>query len=112
FATVVPWHEQCFFSRMASRASVAATLREIGRYVRVADPGSYRARAYEQGAAAIEATALFDELVSAGRLEELPGVGRSLARVIEEIHRTGGAKMLDRLRAEVPAGVVEIASVR
>jgi DNA polymerase/3'-5' exonuclease PolX len=33
-------------------------------------------------------------LVSEGRLQELPGIGPGLARVIEEMHRTGRSRLL------------------
>ncbi|NUP11886.1 MAG: DNA polymerase/3'-5' exonuclease PolX, partial [Polyangiaceae bacterium] len=95
-----------------SREQVAAVLREISRYVWVSDPRSFRARSYEQAALAIESTAIFEELLRAGRLTELPGIGESIAGVIEEIHRTGESRLLERLRAEVPRGVVEIAAIR
>ncbi|MCL6580526.1 MAG: PHP domain-containing protein [Firmicutes bacterium] len=42
-----------------------------------------------------------------GRLKEIPGVGEALARKIGEILETGRLRYLDRLAAEVPAGVLD-----
>jgi DNA polymerase (family 10) len=87
-------------------------LREIGRYLRVVDPASYRARAYERGAASIDAVADLERLITERRLAELPNVGAGIARVVEEICATGSSRLLEQLRSEVPRGVVELVSVR
>jgi DNA polymerase (family 10) len=50
--------------------------------------------------------------VSEGRLQELPGIGPGLARVIEELHRTGRSRLLESLRSEMPPGVLELSRLR
>ncbi|NUO54497.1 MAG: PHP domain-containing protein [Polyangiaceae bacterium] len=97
----------------ASRCAPApAILREIARYLRAVDTRSFRAKAYERGAASIDAVADLDRVVSEGRIEQLPGVGSGIARVVTEICETGSSELLERLRREVPRGVVELAAVR
>ncbi len=53
-----------------------------------------------------------DRVVSEGRIEQLPGVGTGIARVVTEICETGTSELLERLKREVPRGIVELATVR
>ena len=53
----------------------------------------------------------FDALVKAGRLQEIPGVGKALAAIIEEIYRTGECYLLEQLRAALPPGAVELSAL-
>src|SRR6185369_10661391 len=73
----------------------------------------WKARAYENGARALEAFAAQDleSLVEQKRLTEIRGIGEALAGVIEELSGTGRARILDELRAELPQGVAELAQL-
>ena len=82
-------------------APAPAILREIARYLRAVDTRSFRAKAYERGAASIDAVADLDRVVSEGRIEQLPGIGSGIARVVTEICETGSSELLERLRREV-----------
>jgi DNA polymerase (family 10) len=94
------------------RAAIAARLRELGGYLRLAGEGTFRARAYETAAAAIDALGpRFDDLLAQDRLVEVPGIGDKLAATIATLHRTGTTTTLDRLRAEMPPGVLELAGL-
>ena len=42
-----------------------------------------------------------------GRLEEIPGVGKAIAEKIDELLSTGKLEFLERLKQEVPPGLVE-----
>jgi DNA polymerase (family X) len=92
--------------------AVARALREIGMLLEVKGENPFKVRAYEAGARALEET-LEDlpALVASGRLIELRGVGEALAKKIAELHRTGRTDLLDRLRLELPAGVLELLRV-
>jgi len=90
--------------------AVAARLREIAAYLEL-DGERFRARAYEKAARSIEASKDLDRLIAEGRLTELPRVGESLARTIEEIAETGSVGLLDRLRARWPKLLVEMADL-
>ena len=46
-----------------------------------------------------------------GRLESIPGVGKSIAQKIAEIIRTGRSAELEALRAQYPPGLVELTQV-
>ena len=96
----------------ADRLAVAAALREIALLLQVGGGNPFRARAYQRGAAAVEALAGdLDALVAKGRLTEVPGIGAALAAQIAELHRTGRSAMLEKLRAELPPGILELIRV-
>lgn len=72
----------------------------------------FKPNAYRRAARAIEE---LDEdiskLASEGRLREIPGVGESVAKKIQEILRTGELSFLKKLRAQIPQGLLELLSV-
>ena len=94
---------------MADKIAVARALREMGMLLEVKGENPFKVRAYENGARALEELpGNLDEVVAAGTLTDLPGIGEALAKKIEELFRTGRLEILDRLRAEMPAGVGEM----
>ena len=96
----------------ADRFAVAAALREIALLLEVKGGNRFRARAYERGARAVEALAGdLGPLVADSRLTTVPGIGAALAAQIAEVHRTGRSSMLERLRAELPPGIVDLIQV-
>lgn len=50
-------------------------------------------------------------LSEAGKLEEIPGVGTHIAAKIREILKTGKLAYYDRLKSEIPPGVLELAEL-
>jgi DNA polymerase (family 10) len=50
-------------------------------------------------------------LAAEGKLDEIPGVGKVLAEKIQELVDTGKLEFYERLKAEVPEGVVEMLRV-
>ena len=94
------------------RFQIAAVLREIGALLELQGGNPFKARAYERGARALEAFAGdLDALVKARRLTSLPGVGTALAGTIAEIHETGRSEQLQRLRRQLPPGILELSQV-
>jgi DNA polymerase (family X) len=91
-------------------ATIAALLRELAVYYEL-DDDRHRAFAYDRAAKAVEAANGLHRLIEEGRLEELPGVGASIARVIAELARRGEVPVLERLRAKWPAIVIELAQL-
>jgi DNA polymerase (family 10) len=89
-------------------ATVAALLREVSIYFEL-DGDRHRAIAYDRAARSIEAAANLHRLVEEARLEELPSIGPSIARVVTELYRNGSTEVLDRLRGKWPPVVVELA---
>jgi DNA polymerase (family 10) len=91
-------------------ATIAALLRELAVYFEL-DDDRHRSFAYDRAARAVEAANGLHRLIEEGRLEELPGVGPSIARVIAELARRGTASVLERLRETWPPIVIELAQL-
>ena len=91
-------------------AAVAAMLRELAVYYEL-DGDRHRTFAYDRAAKAIEQAKGLHRLIDEGRLEELPGVGPSIARVVAELARRGTVAVLERLRAKWPSVVIELAQL-
>jgi DNA polymerase (family 10) len=97
---------------MRDKLDIARALREIGALLQIKGESPFKVRAYENGSAAVEAISEdLGRLVEEGRLTEVPGIGGSLASVITEMVRTGGSAMLDKLREELPPGVLELSEL-
>ena len=62
----------------------------------------FKIRSYRRAAETIERLPVqLEQVVSEGRLRELPGVGEAIARKITEILTTGRLQKLEELRAEM-----------
>src|SRR5919198_3441862 len=97
---------------MLDKAAVARALREIGMLLEVKGENPFKVRAYEAGARALEdAEEDLPALVASGRLRELRGIGDALSKKIADLHVTGRTDLLDRLRAELPKGILELIQV-
>ena len=91
-------------------ATIAAMLREIAVYFDL-DGDRHRAIAYDRAAKSIEAANGLHRLLDEGRLEELPGIGPSIARVVGDLARRGSSTVLEKLRAKWPSVIVELAQL-
>jgi DNA polymerase (family X) len=99
---------------MLDKHAIARSLREIAGLLALKEgENPWKARAYENGARALEAFAAGDleALVEKKRLTDIKGIGSGIAGVIEELTGTGRARLLDELRAEMPQGVLELAQI-
>jgi DNA polymerase (family 10) len=98
-------------SSVPTATAVAATLREIGALLALEPANRFRGRAYERGADAIAALPDLDAVLRAGRLTSVPGIGRGIARTIDEIIHTGRSTVLERLQARHPPGALALSPV-
>ncbi|HTN52832.1 MAG TPA: helix-hairpin-helix domain-containing protein, partial [Anaeromyxobacter sp.] len=97
---------------MLDKAGVARALRDIGALLELEGENPFKVRAYENGARALEGLAEdLDQVIAAGRLTDLPGVGEALARKIADLRSTGTTAILDRLRAAHPPGLLGLLRV-
>jgi DNA polymerase (family 10) len=72
----------------------------------------YRVVAYRNAAKAIrEAGVSVEELARQGRVEELAGVGRTIAEKIDALLETGSIPSADKLKGRIPSGLVEITRI-
>lgn len=90
--------------------SIAARLEEIAELFEAKGSNLYRARAYRNAARTIQGLKrpVAELLVSEGRagLTELPGIGDSIARTIEQFVTTGDEPLLARLRGRSQASAI------
>ncbi|MCK1298444.1 MULTISPECIES: DNA polymerase/3'-5' exonuclease PolX [unclassified Bradyrhizobium] len=91
---------------------VASLLREYAQRTGLRGGNPYRAKAYSRAADSLTALAVpLDVLVAEDRLTEIPGVGDAIADIITKVHKTGSHPSLEKLRKEIPAGVLEMLAV-
>ncbi len=91
---------------------VAAFLDEIADLLELKGENRFRVGAYRTAASRIENLPEdVEDVWLAGQLENVPGVGESIAAKVGEFLQTGHATYLDDLRKEVPPGVRELLTV-
>src|SRR5689334_21509978 len=93
-------------------AAIADLLRELAARMEFAGVNPYRARADKRAADNLGLTTTpLPQLIAQNRLKEIPGVGNSLAAVITRLHETGHYPVLESLREQLPAEVLELLRV-
>jgi DNA polymerase (family 10) len=72
----------------------------------------YRVGAYRNAAKAIrEAGVSVEEMARQGRVEELSGVGKTIAEKIDALLENGSIPAADKLKARIPSGLVEVTRI-
>ena len=93
---------------MVSNTEVAAALVEIADLLDLLGE-RFKPEAYRRAARSIEALPEGLERIAArGELRSVPGVGEAISEKIDELLRSGSLAYLERLRAQFPAGVLEL----
>src|SRR2546423_3806296 len=88
-------------------ASIAQQLEAFAGLLDLSGSGYYTSRAYRRAAETIRETkAPIAELVSAGRVEELRGIGPGIATRLRELVETGRIAELEELKGEVQPELV------
>lgn len=97
----------------ADKFAIAAALQEIAALMELKG-GQYRfkAKAYNAGARSLQAVNNLDALIKRDQLTILPRIGSALASQIKELYLTGQSSVLNNLRREFPAGILELSTVR
>ncbi len=90
---------------------IAALLREYAELLSITGGDQFRARNYEKAAKAVGGYPGDLGAVPDAALTKIDGVGASIAGKIAEFRRTGTIAAVDELRAKIPPGVQEIATV-
>jgi DNA polymerase (family 10) len=91
------------------KAAIAKILREISLLLQLRGENSFKVRAYDTAAdRLLGMTQDLGALVKEGRLQELPGIGQGLADKISELVSTGKLGFHEELKAEFPAGLLEV----
>src|SRR2546423_4558610 len=97
---------------LKDKFAIAAALQEIGALLELRGGQYFKARAYKTGARAVaELTEDIGKLIKENRLTFVKGIGYALAKQIQSLYATGEAPMLNELRAQLPAGIIELSRV-
>ena len=95
-----------------SKADVARALRDVAAMLEITGDNPFRIRAFENGSAAIEdLSGDLQTLVDNGELLEVRGIGKSIFADVKSMLETGTFEEYERLRAKVPAGVLDMLRV-
>ena len=84
---------------------VITLLHEIGERLKLQGDNRFRAQAYTRAADSLRAlTRPLTEVIAAGELTSIPGIGSAIASVVERLYKTGSDPTLEKLRKEYPTG--------
>lgn len=89
---------------------LAGCFEQLADLLEIQGANPFRVRAYRNAARTISSTVdSFSDLIAAGTdLTQLTGIGKDLAKQIQEIVSTGQHAQLEELRKEVPSGVLDM----
>lgn len=91
---------------------IAAIMEEIGTLLELKGENPFKIRAYQSGARALESLEEdLDVLIAEGRLSQVNGIGKALMEKVMELRTTGQLPYYDKLRASVPAGLLEMLEI-
>ena len=94
-----------------TNAEIAAALEELGTLYERDGADRYRVRAYRTAARAIrDHPGSVAELARAGRVKQIPGIGKTLEEKIRTLLETGDIPSAARLREKMPAATAELDS--
>lgn len=96
-----------------NKIEIAAVLTDIGTLLELKGENPFKIRAYQSGARVVESLSEEElaQRITAGTLEEVKGIGEALAQKITELAQTGKLGFYEKLKASIPAGLVEILSI-
>jgi len=90
---------------MSANARVSQVLYQIGEILTIKED-RFRSRAFNTAAQRIVSlTEDISKIRDRGELQDIPGVGKGIAAVIEEFLETRGSKVLEELEASLPPGI-------
>ena len=95
-----------------TKEHIAEALEQIATLLELKGENPFKIRAYTNAARALETFGgNIANLQDEEALEKIPGIGKSIAEKIKEFAATGSLKFLEELRAEFPAGILELFSL-
>jgi DNA polymerase (family 10) len=93
-------------------AEIAAAFDELAALYELDGAVVYRVVAYRNAAKAIRDSGVsVAELARAGRVEELSGVGKTIAEKIDALLETGSIPSAEKLKAKFPPGLVQVTRI-
>src|ERR1700682_1640667 len=93
-------------------ARIAQIIDEMGTLLEVQGENPFRCRAYHNAAQALRGLPSdLSEMVTDGRLAEVPGGGETMLKKIVELATTGRLESYEELRRKTPSGLVALLRV-
>jgi DNA polymerase (family 10) len=91
---------------------IAKLFNEIADILEIKNADHFRITAYRRAAQVIESlTQDIKDIYQAGHLENIPGVGKNLAKHISDLITKGKSAELTRVRSSIPAGLLELLNI-
>lgn len=94
-----------------ANGEVAALFQEYADLISITGGDAFRARVYEKAARAIGGHHADVSQLDAKGLQEIPGVGRSIAEKVVEYLGSGSVAAVEELRTRIPAGVRRLTAI-
>jgi len=91
--------------------AVAALLTEYAELHLMTGGDQFRARSYDKAARAIAGHPQDVSQLTPAQLQQIPGVGKAIAGKVSEITASGTFAALERLRADIPDGVLQLTRI-
>ncbi len=94
-----------------SNADIARKLLEMRTLMEMGGETFYKYSAFEKAAASVDNAPPLRDVVAAGELTKIPGIGKSIAAVIEQLLATGTADALEELYKKFPPTIMQVIGV-
>jgi DNA polymerase (family 10) len=90
---------------------VAQILREMAFLIELTDENPKKSIAYRKAANSIESSENFDDLIKKNALEDIPGVGQKISKMIISLVERNKLAYYELLKNNVPSGILELVNV-
>jgi DNA polymerase (family 10) len=90
---------------------LAQIFRQIAMLLQIKGEDRFKTAAYERAAETIQGTSGDLCKLDEKELLALPGIGKAIAKKIQELCQTGSLEFLQKLEAEIPVSLVELLAV-
>lgn len=97
--------------RTMKNQEIARIFSEIADILEIKGDNPFKIRAYRRAALNIEGLSKSVEELSQDELREIPGIGEELAAKIEEYVQTGAMHAYEKLKGEIPAGLLTLLAI-
>lgn len=96
-----------------TKNEIADVLSEIALLLELQGDNPFKVRAYQTGARALEGIEESElaTLIAEDRLQDVKGIGEALGKKIAELHTTGRLEFVEKLRASVEPGLVQMVDI-
>ena len=94
------------------KKDIVEVLERIGTMMEIKGENPFKIRAYSTGARTLQTMEEdLGEVIEAGRLGDIPGIGKALTEKIETLYTTGELEFYDKLVASVPSGLMDLLDI-